>query len=81
MLAGTRRVSHTEGDSFRQQAWVDVVATSVRDAGAPLEVFEYPGSGHLFIDASLPAEHQPDETELSWQRVLGFGPLAGGELA
>ncbi len=72
------QIHYTQGDPFRQQEWVDAVVTSVRDAGAPLEVFDYPGDGHLFTDASLPAEYQPDDAELLWERVLAFAPLARG---
>lgn len=71
------QIHYTRGDPFRRQQWVDAVATSVRDAGAPVEVLDYPGSGHLFTDPSLPAEYQPDDVELLWQRVLGFAPLTG----
>jgi dienelactone hydrolase len=66
----------TTGDPFRNEEWVEAVATSIRSAGAAVEVFDYPGDGHLFTDASLPAEYQPDEAELLWERVLAFGPLA-----
>jgi dienelactone hydrolase len=72
------QIHYTEGDPRRRQEWVDAVITSVQAADAPLEVFDYPGDGHLFTDASLPNEYQPEETELLWQRVLAFAPLAGG---
>lgn len=41
-------------------------------AGAAVEVFDYPGAGHLFADPSMPAEYQPAEAELFWSRVLEF---------
>jgi dienelactone hydrolase len=66
------QIHYTVGDPFRRQEWVDAVAASVRSAGAPVEVFDYPGDGHLFTDPSLPAEYQPVEAELLWQRVLAF---------
>jgi dienelactone hydrolase len=53
----------------------DVLAAAVRDveaSGGVCESFEYPGSGHLFTDASLPAEYDADATELLWSRVLPF---------
>ena len=70
------QIHYTTGDSFRRQDWVDTVASSIRAAGATVELFDYPGNGHLFTDPSLPAEHQPDEADLLWQRVLAFPPLA-----
>jgi dienelactone hydrolase len=72
------QIHYTAGDPFRSQEWVDAVAASIRSAGAPVEVFDYPGDGHLFTDASLPGEYQPDEAALLWQRVLTFPPLAAG---
>lgn len=72
------QIHYTEGDRRRRQEWVEAVITSVQAAGARLEVFDYPGNGHLFTDASLPDEYQPGEAELLWQRALAFAPLAGG---
>ncbi len=72
------QIHYTEGDPFREQKWVDAVVASVRDVRAPLQVFDYPGDGHLFTDASLPSEYQPEQAELLWERVLAFAPLAGG---
>jgi dienelactone hydrolase len=73
------QIHYTTGDPRRRQEWVDAVADSIRTAGAPLEVFDYPGDGHLFTDASLPGEYQPSESALLWERVLAFAPLAGGD--
>lgn len=49
--------------------------SAVRDVeagGGTIEVFDYPGSGHLFTDPSLPAEYDPDATETFWSRALPF---------
>ncbi|MEU4717836.1 dienelactone hydrolase family protein [Micromonospora purpureochromogenes] len=43
-------------------------------AGARLEVFRYPGAGHLFTDPDVP-DHDPRAAEQTWERVLTF--LAG----
>lgn len=69
------QIHYTTGDPFRRQEWVDAVAASAREAGAPIELFDYPGAGHLFTDASLADEYQPAEAALMWQRVLAFAPL------
>ena len=71
------QIHYTEQDPFRRQEWVDAVTAAIRAAGAPLEVFDYAGDGHLFTDASLPNEYQPDAAALLWERVLAFAPLAG----
>lgn len=72
------QIHAAERDPLRRQEWVDAIAAAVRDAGAAIEVFDYPGAGHLFTDPSLPEEHQPEDAALLWERVLAFGPLAGG---
>ena len=36
------------------------------------EVFEYPGAGHVFTDASKTDEFQPEEARLLWERALAF---------
>ena len=72
------QIHYTLEDPFRQSGAAESVAASVTAGGAAVEVFDYPGAGHLFTDASLPGEHQPDEAALLWQRVLAFAPLAGG---
>jgi dienelactone hydrolase len=66
------QIHYTLDDPFRQQDWVDSVARSVREAGGEVEVFDYPGSGHVFTDASKVDEFQPDEAKLLWERVLDF---------
>jgi len=69
------QIHYTARDPFRRQESVDAVAASIRAAGASVEVFDYPGDGHLFTDPSLEREYQPDEATLLWQRVLAFAPL------
>lgn len=69
------QIHYTTGDPFRRQEWADAVAASVRAADAPIELFDYPGAGHLFTDSSLAGEYQPAEAALMWQRVLAFAPL------
>jgi dienelactone hydrolase len=69
---GVDAQSHqTVDDPFRdpveRQAAADVEA-----AGGTLEIFDYPGSGHLFTDPTLPAEYDAAATELMWSRVLPF---------
>ncbi len=66
------QIHYALDDPFRRQEWIDSVATSVRAAGGPVEVFDYPGTGHLFTDASLPDEYDADSAELLWRRALDF---------
>lgn len=62
----------TVGDPMRDPAWVDAVMSAIEEAGAPVEAFDYEGTGHLFTDPSLPDEFDPAATELLYERVLRF---------
>ena len=66
------QIHYTTDDPFRRQEGIDAVTDAIRAAGAPLEVFDYPGKGHLFTDASLPDEYDAGATATLWQRVLDF---------
>lgn len=66
------QIHYTVDDPFRSQAGIDAVADQVRAAGATVEIFDYPGSGHLFTDPSLVSEYDGQATELLWARVLPF---------
>jgi dienelactone hydrolase len=59
-------------DPFRTEEHVRAFAEDIRGAGATYEYFEYPVSGHLFTDESLPAEYDPAADELLWERALAF---------
>jgi dienelactone hydrolase len=72
------QVHSTVDDPRRVQAWLEAVVAAVESAGAAVEVFDYPGSGHLFADSSKADEYQPAEAELMWSRVTEFiARLAG----
>jgi dienelactone hydrolase len=80
------QIHYTVADPRRRQDWIDAVAGAVRAAGAAVEVFDYPGAGHLFTDPSLPAEYDPSAAATLWKRVLEFcarggGPAAGAQPA
>jgi len=71
--AGVPAQTHsTREDPWREQDMIDAAVLEVEAAGGTLEVFDYPGAGHLFTDPSLPAEYDPVGTELLWSRVLPF---------
>jgi len=73
------QIHYATNDPFRDQAGIDAVAAHVSSAGASIEIFDYPGSGHLFTDPSLPDEYDAHAAELLWSRVLIFcaRPFAG----
>ena len=65
-------------DPWREQDAIDQAVAEAAAAGARLQVFDYPGAGHLFTDPSLPDEYDPEATEALWSRVIPFiGGLGG----
>jgi dienelactone hydrolase len=66
------QIHSTVDDPRRDQDAIDSVKKAVEDAGGSVEVFDYPGSGHLFADSSMPDEYQPAEAELMLTRIKDF---------
>jgi dienelactone hydrolase len=66
------QIHYTIGDPRRRQEWLDQLVREIGAAGATVEVFDYPGTGHLFTDASLPDEYDETATEQLWTRALAF---------
>lgn len=66
------QIHYSEGDPFRNQQWIDDLTAAIREADASAEMFDYPGDGHLFTDASLAGEYHEANTRLLWERVLRF---------
>jgi dienelactone hydrolase len=64
---------YTHGDPFKLPGWAEELAQAIRTVNASVEVFEYAGGGHLFIDPSLPEEYDQDAAQLLWRRALEFG--------
>jgi dienelactone hydrolase len=58
-------------DPWVQRDHVRALSSSVEQAGAICEVFEYPGSAHLFADASSPDYNEDSATKML-SRVLTF---------
>ena len=59
-------------DPFLQAGEVEAFAAEVAGSGGTLEHHWYEGDGHLFTDASLPAEYDAAHCDLLWERVLRF---------
>jgi dienelactone hydrolase len=66
------QVHQTVDDPWREDEFAEQAARDVTAAGGRVEVFDYPGTGHLFTDPSLPDEYDAEATELLWSRVLPF---------
>jgi dienelactone hydrolase len=66
------QVHYAANDPFRQEGALTAFATAVQASGAPYEFFEYPVTGHLITDETLPAEYDKDATEALFTHVLRF---------
>ena len=56
--AGVPAQTHaTLDDPWREQEEIDEAVRDVEAGGGTIEVFDYPGSGHLFTDPTLPDEY------------------------
>ena len=76
--AGVPAQTHsTLADPWREQDELDQTLLDVEAGGGTIEVFDYPGSGHLFTDPTLPAEYDLVATETFWGRVLPFVRACG----
>jgi dienelactone hydrolase len=70
--AGVHSQSHQKVDDPFRDPVEDQAAADVAAAGGTLELFDYPGAGHLFTDPTLADEYDAEATELMWSRVLPF---------
>jgi dienelactone hydrolase len=66
------QLHYTERDPRRHDGWAETLGRSVAEAGGEVELFEYPGEGHLFTDPSLPAEYDPVAAAQFWTCTLDF---------
>ncbi|SCE11975.1 Dienelactone hydrolase [Streptomyces sp. DvalAA-43] len=58
-------------DPFETHDWLNSWYLQMQRTGADVEVYRYPGAGHLFTDAELPDFDQAS-AELAWKVALGF---------
>lgn len=58
-------------DPFEPHDWLNAWYLRMRRAGADVEVFRYPGAGHLYTDPDLP-DYDEQAAEQTWRVALGF---------
>ncbi|SOD58651.1 Dienelactone hydrolase [Streptomyces zhaozhouensis] len=58
-------------DPFEPHDWLTAWYLRMGRAGADVEVFRYPGAGHLYTDPGLP-DHDAEAAEATWRVALGF---------
>ncbi|MEU6536074.1 dienelactone hydrolase family protein [Streptomyces sp. NPDC047000] len=60
-----------EPDAFETDDWLSAWYLQMGRAGADVEVYRYPGAGHLYTDPDLP-DHDAEAAEATWRVALGF---------
>nr|WP_246331206.1 dienelactone hydrolase family protein [Saccharopolyspora hordei] len=60
-----------EPDPFESEDWLNSWYLQMRRAGADVEVYRYPGAGHLYTDPDLP-DHDAEAARATWTTALGF---------
>ncbi|WP_461031581.1 dienelactone hydrolase family protein [Streptomyces mayteni] len=65
-------------DAHEPHDWQTVWYLRMREAGADVEVFRYPGAGHLYTHRGTP-DHDAEAAERTWRVAEDFlrGPLRG----
>ncbi|MEU6013411.1 dienelactone hydrolase family protein [Streptomyces sp. NPDC047515] len=58
-------------DPFETHDWLNSWYLQMQRTGADVEIYRYPGAGHLFTDPELPDFDQAS-AELAWKVSLGF---------
>ncbi|MET4643553.1 dienelactone hydrolase [Streptomyces atratus] len=58
-------------DPFETHDWLNSWYLQMQRTGADVEVYRYPGAGHLFTDPDLP-DYDAAAAELTWKVTLGF---------
>ncbi|KIF70310.1 dienelactone hydrolase [Streptomyces sp. AcH 505] len=60
-----------EPDPFETDDWLNAWYLRMRQVGADVEIYRYPGAGHLYTDPELP-DHDAEAAEQTWRVALGF---------
>ncbi|MGW1680313.1 dienelactone hydrolase family protein [Saccharopolyspora sp. NPDC002376] len=60
-----------EPDPFETDDWLNSWYLQMQRAGADVEIYRYPGAGHLFTDPDLP-DHDAEAARKAWAASLAF---------
>ncbi|MFD5031274.1 dienelactone hydrolase family protein [Streptomyces sp. NPDC058405] len=58
-------------DPFESHDWLTAWYLRMRQAGADVEIYRYPGAGHLYTDPDLP-DYDAAAAEETWRTALAF---------
>lgn len=60
-----------EPDPFETDDWLSAWYLQMGRTGADVEVYRYPGAGHIYTDPGLP-DYDEEAAEATWRVALGF---------
>ncbi len=60
-----------EPDPFESDDWLNAWYLRMRRIGADVEIYRYPGAGHLYTDPDLP-DYDADAAAQTWKVAAGF---------
>jgi carboxymethylenebutenolidase len=61
-----------ENDEFEPQSNIDELEQTLKDAGRPVTIYRYAGTGHWFCEPDRPQAYNPAAASLAWERTLAF---------
>lgn len=59
-------------DPYVDNDYRGLMAHQLREAGRPAEYFDYPDTGHWFIESDRPDAYVPAAADLAWSRTVEF---------
>jgi carboxymethylenebutenolidase len=62
----------TEEDGTSAAPGIRTAVAAIEAAGGTVEVFDYPGTHHAFVNDTRPEVHDPAATAAAWDRTVAF---------
>jgi carboxymethylenebutenolidase len=62
----------SEEDGTSAAEGIQLAWNAITAAGGDVEVFDYPGTQHAFFNDHRPEVHDPQASQLGWERTLGL---------
>ena len=61
-----------EKDPYEPEENISGMVQAMEQAGQPVSIYTYPGTGHWFFEPSQTEAYEPTATKLAWERTLVF---------
>ncbi len=62
----------SEEDGTSAAEGIRTAVRAIEAAGGSVEVFDYPGTQHAFVNDDRPEVHDPEATAVAWDRTVAF---------